>query len=106
MTTENKQLSIRGYIREIGTQESGETWRKQEFTIETVEKYPKELRISCWNNNTEWLSRCKVGDLVNVFFNVQSRSFNGKWFTEVSAWRIDVDVKAMLAAQKGEEDGN
>jgi len=106
MTTENKQLSIRGYIREIGTQDSGETWKKQEFTIETVEKYPKELRISCWNNNVEWLSRCKVGDLVNVLFNVQSRSYNGKWFTEVSAWRIDVDVRAMLAAQKGEEDGN
>jgi hypothetical protein len=103
MRTENNQLLIKGYILEIGTQEQGETWKKQEFTITTVEKYPKELRISCWNNNTEWLSRCKVNDLVNVFFNVQSRSFNGKWFTEVSAWRIDVDVRGMLEAKKGVE---
>lgn len=105
MTTENRLL-ISGYIREIGTLESGETWKKQEFTIETVEKYPKELRISCWSNNIEYLSRCKEGDLVNVYFNVQSRSHSGKWYTEVSAWRIDVDIRAMLAAQKGEENGN
>jgi len=104
MTTENKQLSIRGYIREIGTQESGETWKKQEFTIETIDKYPKELRVSCWNNNIEWLSRAKEGDIVTVFFNVQSRSHSGKWYTEVSCWRMDVDVRAMLAAQKGGED--
>ncbi len=103
MRTENNQLLIKGYILEIGTLEQGETWKKQEFTITTVEKYPKELRISCWNNNTEWLSRCKVNDLVNVFFNIQSRSFNGKWFTEVSAWRINVDVRGMLEAKKGVE---
>jgi len=105
MRTEKDHLLIRGIIREIGTLEQGETWKKQEFTIETVEKYPKELRISCWNNNIEWLSRCKDQDLVNVFFNVQSRSYNGKWFTEVSAWRIDIDVKGMLIAKKGAEDG-
>ena len=106
MITENDRLLIKCYIREISTLEQGETWKKQEFTIHTVEKYPKELRISCWNNNIEWLSRCKLEDLVNVYFNVQSRSFNGKWFTEVSAWRIDVDVRGMLEAQKGVENGN
>ena len=100
MTTE-KQLSIRGYIREIGTQETGETWKKQEFTIETVDKYPKLLRISCWNSAIEWLQRTKVEDLVNVYFNVQSRKHSDKWYTEVTAWRIEVDVRAMLAAQKG-----
>jgi hypothetical protein len=105
MTTENK-LSIFGYIRYIDTLQQGETWKKQEFTIETVEKYPKEVRISCWNNNIEYLSRCKVGDPVNVSFNVQSRQYKENWFTELSAWRIDVDIRAAISAQKGASDDN
>jgi hypothetical protein len=95
MTTENNQLSIRGIITDIGSADQGENWSKQEFTITTVDKYPKEVRISVWNANIEWLSRCKLGDEVVVLFNVQSRKHNDKYYTELSAWRIDVDILAM-----------
>jgi hypothetical protein len=95
MTTQNNQLSIRGIITDIGNAEQGENWTKQDFSIHTVDKYPKEVRISVWNANIEWLSRCKSGDEVVVLFNVQSRKHNDKYYTEISAWRIDVDVLAM-----------
>jgi len=95
MTTQINQLSIRGIITDIGNADQGENWTKQDFSIHTVDKYPKEVRISVWNANIEWLSRCKCGDEVVVLFNVQSRKHNDKYYTEISAWRIDVDVLAM-----------
>jgi len=101
MTTENKQLSIRGYIREIDMLETGDTWKKQEFTIVTIEKYPKELRISIWNNATEYLLRCKVGDVVICNLNLQSRKYQDKWYSEISAWKVEVDIRAMIEEQKG-----
>lgn len=100
MTTENKQLSIRGIISDIGNADQGENWTKQDFSITTVDKYPKEVRISVWNANIEWLSRCKLGDNVVVLFNVQSRKHNDKYYTELSAWRIDVDILAMKQQQQ------
>jgi hypothetical protein len=95
MTTENNQLSIRGIITDIGSADQGENWSKQDFSITTVDKYPKEVRISVWNANIEWLSRCKLGDEVVVLFNVQSRKHNDKYYTELAAWRIDVDILSM-----------
>ena len=95
MTTENNQLSIRGILTDIGSADQGENWSKQDFSITTVDKYSKEVRISVWNANIEWLSRCKLGDEVVVLFNVQSRKHNDKYYTELSAWRIDVDILSM-----------
>lgn len=99
MTTQIKHLTIRGYISDIGNAEQGENWQKQEFTLTTFDKYPKDVRVSCWNANIEWLLRCKLLDHVEVFFNVQSRKHNDKFYTEISAWRIDVDVVSMIKAK-------
>ena len=95
MKTENKQLFISGKILEIGAQESGDTWQKQEFTVVTIDKYPNEVRFSVWNKNLIWLERVKVGDIVNVYFNMLSQKHNEKWYTVLTAWRIEVNIWAM-----------
>jgi hypothetical protein len=95
MTTQINQLSIRGIITDIGNAEQGENWIKTDFSITTTDKYPKEVRFSVWNANNEWLNRCKLNDSVIVLFNVASRKHNDKYYTELSAWRIDVDILAM-----------
>lgn len=92
MKTENKPLFICGIILEIGALESGETWQKQEFTIRTLDKYPTEVRMSVWNKNLIWLERCKLGDIVNVYFNMLSQKHNEKWYTVITAWRIEVNI--------------
>lgn len=72
---------------ETGTSAKGE-WSKQGFIIETEGEYPKQIHISIWNNKIE-LSQFKEGDVLNVDVNISSREFNGKWYTEVQAWKID-----------------
>ena len=31
-----------------------------------------------------------IGQEVNVFFEVESKEFNGRWFTNLRAWKVDV----------------
>ena len=62
-------------------------WKKQEFILETEGQYPKKVCISLWGD--------KVADLPNinaeasVSINLESREYNGRWYTEVRAWKIE-----------------
>jgi hypothetical protein len=96
MNTTTNQLQISGKVLEIGTETTNEigaiTWRKKDFVLQTDEKYPKTIHIQVWGDNILWLDRCHIGDIVNVMINVSSKKSKDKWFTEVVAWRIDVDI--------------
>lgn len=99
MNTTTNQLQISGKVLEIGTESTNEigaiTWRKKDFVLQTDEKYPKTIHIQVWGDNILWLDRCHIGDIVNVMINVSSKKSKDKWFTEVVAWRIDVDIHKM-----------
>lgn len=70
-----------------GTGKNG-TWRKQLFVLETQEQYAKKVCIMLWGNNIEKFN-LKEGELVNVGFDLESREFSGKWYTDVKAWKVD-----------------
>jgi hypothetical protein len=99
MNTAANQLQISGKILEIGTETTNEiganVWKKQDFVIQTEEKYSKTIHCSVWGDNILWLQRCKVGDLVNAMINVSSKKVGDRWFTECVAWRIEVDIIRM-----------
>lgn len=67
------------------------TWQKQDFVIETNDQYPKKICFSAWADKVDELSRYKTGDVLKVFFDVQSREYNGKWYTDLRAWRIQTE---------------
>jgi hypothetical protein len=73
-----------------GTSARGE-WKKQEFVIETNDQYPKKICISAWNERAAMVSQMPVGTPVRVSVNIESREYNGKWYTDVRVWDIKVD---------------
>ena len=73
---------------QTGTSAKGD-WTKQDFVIETEGDYPKKICINSFNNKVD-LSAWKIGDVVTVSVNIESREYNGKWYTNVSAWKIDL----------------
>jgi CTP-dependent riboflavin kinase len=95
MNSTTNQLTINGRITEIGSAVQGETWAKQDFTIETIEQYPKTINIHVWNDKMDQLSRCKLNDIVNCNINISSRKHENRYYTEVVAWKVDLDFKAM-----------
>jgi hypothetical protein len=87
-------LDITGKILQImptttGTSKAGKDWVKQEFVIETQETYPKKVCISVMGDKTQELKKYVPGNEVKVSLNLESREYNGKWYTNVNAWRIE-----------------
>lgn len=72
-----------------GTSARG-NWAKQEFVIEYQEgNFPTKACFSVWGaDKVKDLERFQIGDQIKVAFNVSSREFNGKWYTDLRAWRI------------------
>jgi hypothetical protein len=85
-------LEINGKVVAILAEQSGQgkngTWVKQEFVIETEEQFPKKACFSAWGDKAAEVKKLKVGDPVSVGFNIESREFNNKWYTDLRAWKI------------------
>lgn len=84
-----------------GIGRTGNSWQKQEFVVETIEQYPKKVCANLWGDKLDMLDKVNIGDTVKVSFSLESREFNGKWYTDVKAWKIelstDVPVQAVAA---------
>lgn len=94
MQDQKTTLTIPGIIVYMGDEIQGENWKKRDFVIKTIGNYPKDVHLAAWNNAIEQLDRCKLNDNVQVSFNPTSRQHNEKWYTELQAWRINIDFKA------------
>ncbi len=72
-----------------GIGRTGNSWQKQEFVIETMEQYPKKVCANLWGDKLDMLDTVNIGDTVKVSFSIESREFNGKWYTDIKAWKIE-----------------
>jgi len=87
-------LEIIGVLRaklpiQQGTSKTGNQWMKQEFVIETQEQYPRKICANLWGDKTDMLNQFQEGQLVKVSFDLESREFNGRWYTDVKAWKLE-----------------
>lgn len=64
-------------------------WIKQEFIIETPDQFPRKVCIALWGDKARDLDAVSIGESLKASINVESREFNGKWYTDVKAWRIE-----------------
>jgi hypothetical protein len=63
-------------------------WKKQEFIVETQSQYPKKVCLSVWGDKIDQFA-ISVGDQVNVAVDLESREYNGRWYTEARAWKVE-----------------
>lgn len=90
MAMELEGRIVRKLNVQSGTSARG-AWAKQEFIFEYQEgNYPSQVCMNVWGEDkVKDLDKYQVGDKVKVSFNLSSREFNGRWYTEVRAWRIE-----------------
>ena len=74
-----------------GTSKAGKEWSKLTFVGETDQEYNNLYAFELFGKEKveNFNKYNKVGDLVNVEFNVSTREWEGKYFTGLQAWRID-----------------
>lgn len=72
-----------------GTSARGE-WQKQEFVIKTQDNFPKDVCLNVWGaDKVADLAAYSEGELLKISFNVESREYNQRWYTDLRAWRIE-----------------
>ena len=87
-------LSVKGRIDQIlqaqnGVSKAGKEWNKQEFVIETDEQFPRKVCFTLFGDKTSLIDGIQNGEEVEVSFNLESREYNGRWFHNINAWKID-----------------
>jgi len=85
-------MELTGKIVQILEKQTGEgkngTWEKQEYIIETQGQYPKKVCFNIWGAKIAQFN-IQNGDFVNIGVDLESREYNGRWYTDVRAWKVD-----------------
>ena len=99
-------MEIKGKIIEILPEKSGQSangeWRKQEYVLETQSNYPKKICFMAWGDKIGEFD-LKQGDNVEVSIDLESREYNGRWYTDVKAWKVNKDDAGSFREKIGEE---
>lgn len=96
MAEKSNSFVLNGHIQEIHeTKQVTDSFRKREFVIETIGEYPQFIKFEVVQGNCEKLHDKKIGDNVDVSFNVKGRKFERdgqvKYFTGLEAWKVWVN---------------
>lgn len=81
------------------SQKNGNTYVTNQFVIETQGQYPKKVAFKVMGEDKFKQMGIVMGGIYNVSFDVESREWQGKWFTECQAWRaVRMDGQQQAAA--------
>lgn len=86
-----------------GTSKAGNAWKKQEYILETLgTQYPRKVCFNLFGDNVDKFPM-QVGQDVTVSIDIESREFNGRWYTDVRAWNVvnGVQVPGVAAPATG-----
>ena len=69
------------------SKKNGNEYMTTVFVIETTGQYPKKVAMKVMGEDKFKQMGIVMGGTYNVSFDVESREWQGKWFTECQAWR-------------------
>jgi hypothetical protein len=108
-------MNIKGKITQVLPVQSGEgkkgQWKRQQVIIEIPGPYPKTICVSVWGSLINE-SLLIVGNNLDISIDIESKEFNGKWYTDIKAWKIDLvkessspnqDSKSSITESKANE---
>ncbi|MGY8929123.1 MAG: DUF3127 domain-containing protein [Flavobacteriales bacterium] len=78
---------------------------KRDFVITTNDQYPQDIKFGALKERVEQLDGLSVDDEVTVKFDVKGREYNGNYYVDLNAWRIERGASGQ-AAQAGSQAGS
>lgn len=90
---ENQIFSVNAIIIEemsaqSGVSVGGKSWAKKDVLVETIEKYPKKIAMTIWN---DLIDLVKINVKAKIGFYVEAKEWNGKWYNNLSLRSIYYD---------------
>lgn len=82
---------------QTGTGKNG-LWKKQDIIVETASQFPKKVCISIWGEKIND-GQLQIGNTLKIDFEIESREYNNRWYTDLKAVKIEGDdISANTAA--------
>ncbi len=97
-------FEVKGTLKKLFDQQDFPSgFYKRDFVITTLEQYPQDIKFSALKEKTEQLGQFSEGDVVNVKFDLRGREYNGNYYVDLNAWRIERGdaAEAVLSTQAG-----
>ena len=72
-----------------GVSKNGNEWKVQEYVIETHDPYPRRMCFDVFGADKIQQFNIQVGEELNVFFDIDAREWQGRWFNSIRAWKVE-----------------
>lgn len=72
-----------------GVSKAGNPWKKKEWVMETYGTYPKKVKVQCFGDRSDSMN-IEQGKDYMLSVDLESREFNGRWYTDVSVFRAEM----------------
>ncbi len=84
-------MEFEGKVLQILPAQTGESargkWQRQDVVFELQQEFSRRVCVKFFNKESE-VQKLRVGAIYTVSFNLESREFNGRWYTDVNVWRV------------------
>lgn len=71
-----------------GVSKAGNSWKKKEYVLETLDTYPRKVHFDFFGEKADQFP-LSVGQTVKLSFDIESREYNGRWFTSIRGWKAE-----------------
>ncbi|MDH6534082.1 DUF3127 domain-containing protein [Parabacteroides sp. 52] len=90
-----------------GVSKTGNEWKKQEYVLETQDQYPKKVCFQLFGADRIAQAAIQLDEMLTVSFDIDSREYQGRWFTNINAWKVERALSAEgMPAAGGTTPGN
>ena len=86
MEIEGKIIQFLG--EQSGVSKAGKPWKKKEWVLETFGNFPRKVKFHIFGERADSISLEPGNDYV-LSFDIESREFNGRWYTDISVFRAE-----------------
>jgi len=85
-------LDITGRLHKVfDTEQKTESFKAREFVIETQGEYPQFVKFQLTQDRCDLIENYREGDGLKVHFDLRGREWQGKYFTNLNAWKIEAE---------------
>lgn len=67
---------------------SGKAWKKREYVLETQDSFPKKVHFDFFGDRADQYI-LTPGDEITLSFDIESREYNGRWYTSIRGWKAE-----------------
>ena len=77
---------------------TGSEWKMASYVLETMEQYPRKMMFNVFGADRIAQFNIQLGETLTVSFDIDSREYNGRWYNDIRAWKVDRNVAPAAGA--------